>query len=63
MCPRLPPITNISDSVGLLGRGHRSRAPQSSKTVGLASENTHINILREEGALFFIKDAVLFHQH
>lgn len=63
MRPRLPPITNNSDSVGLMGQGHRSTTPLSSKTVGLASENTLINILCEERAFFFIKDAMLFHQH
>lgn len=60
MRPRLPPITNISHSVGLMGLGHRSRTPQSSKTVGLATENTLINILSEEEAFFFIKGCNAF---
>lgn len=63
MCLRLPPTTNITDSVGLMERGYRSTTPQSSRTLGLASENILINILSEEEVFFFTQDAMLFHQH
>ena len=46
---RLPPTTNISDRVGLIGRGHRTRTlPHHSKTIILAAENTLMNMLRGE---------------
>lgn len=50
---RLPPTTNVSDHVGLIGRGHRTRTlPHGSKTIILAAENILINMLREEEPFF-----------
>lgn len=56
---RLPPTTDISDHVGLIGRGHRTRTlPRGSKTVVLAAENMLMNMLMEN-ELFFSKSIIV----